>query len=301
MSATAELVDLYSAIEESARLLDVACSRDKVWPILVAYGGALAQTTVCFRVATDARHAGELNCHFMMLPRDVDPYALALSKGFRVETDHPVSALLSDIRGRCPIDSYGIDFGVVGGFQKAWSIFPADGMQELSTLAGIPSMPRSLARNMGFFTSRGLEDRVCLVGIDYERRTVNVYFGDLPAECLEPKGIVSMHQEIGLPDPSERMLELGQQAFGCYVTLSWDSPGIERISFSVMTRDPTALPVLLDPKIEHFLRTVPYGSDGPKIVYAAMTATGEEYYKLQSYYQWRPRLLGFMQLADSTA
>jgi len=30
MSGTAESADLYSAIEESARLLEVACSRDKV-------------------------------------------------------------------------------------------------------------------------------------------------------------------------------------------------------------------------------------------------------------------------------
>lgn len=296
---TTESAELYSAIEESARLLGVTCSADRVRQVLTTYEDALPHAVICFRVATDERHAGELNCHLMMLPKDVDPYALALSDGLIEATDHPVGGLLADIAQRCPIDSYGIDFGVVSGFQKAWAIFPGDRMQQLSTLAEIPAMPSSLAGNLSFFTDRGVEGNACLVGIDYARRTANVYFGELPDECLEPDAVRSMHRDIGLPEPSERMLTLARQAFGFYTTLSWDSSRIERISFSVMTPDPLALPIEFDPTIEHFVRTVPYGTDGPKIVYAAMTASGEEYCKLQTYYRWRPRILSFMQLADS--
>src|SRR5262245_53578440 len=114
MSRTTELADLYSAIEESARLLDISCSRGKVWPILAAYGGAedaLVESVIAFRLATDARHAGELDCRFT-IPKDVDPYALALSQGFIMETDRPVGTFLSDLRGRCPVECYAIDFGV---------------------------------------------------------------------------------------------------------------------------------------------------------------------------------------------
>jgi len=299
MSRTAELEDLYSAIEESARLVDVACSRDRVFPFLTAYGDVITRAVIAFRVATDARHAGEFNCHVLSLPKDVDPYAVALSNGLATETDHPVGALLSDIGRQCPIDSYGFDFGVVGGFQKTWSFFPADDFQNLSKIAGIPSMPPSLAENVGFFTDRGLGDKVSLIGIDYQHRTANVYLGELPEECLEPKAMLSMHRELELPDPSERMLKLGQQAFGFYVTLSWDSPKIQRISFSVITPDPMALHIRLEPKIEQFARTVQYGTDDPKIVYAAMTSAGEEYYKLQAYFRWRSRVLDLMQPSDS--
>jgi hypothetical protein len=301
MSGTAELAGLYSAIEESARLLDVACSRDKVWPILTAYGDALAQAVIAFRVATGARRAGELDCRLTMLPKDVDPYALALSNGLTAETDHPVGALLSDIQGRCPIDCYGIDFGVVGGFKKTWSFFPPDDLQGLSRLADIPSMPRSLAENVSFFARHGLDDKASLIGIDYQHRTVNVYFGEPPAECFEPKTILSMLREIELPDPSEQMLKLGQKAFGIYVTLSWDSSKIERICFAVMTPDPMALPARLEPKIEQFVRSVPYAASAAdrKFVYAVTSSTGGEYYKLQSYYQWRPRMLNLMLLSDS--
>jgi len=142
---------------------------------------------IAFRVATGARYTGDLDWRFTV-PTDVDPYAIAVSDGLTTATDHPVGALLSDIRRRCPIDSYGIDFGVVGGFKKIYSFFPPDDMQRLSTLVDLPSMPRSLADNASFFARHGLDgDKVNVFGIDYPHRTVNVYFGGLPAEVLEPK------------------------------------------------------------------------------------------------------------------
>ena len=299
MSETAEVAVLYSAIEESARLLGVPCSRDKVWPILTAYGEALPQAVIAFRVATGARYQGELDWRFTV-PNDVDPYAIAVSNGLTTKTDHPVGTLLSDIHEQCPIDSYGIDFGVVGGFKKIYSFFPSDDMQKLPTLADISSMPRSLADNLHFFARYGLADKVNVFGIDYKHGTANVYFGGLPSECLEPKTIRSMIREIELPEPSEQMIKLGQNAFGIYVTLGWDSSRIERFCFAVMSSDSMALPVQLEPKIEQFLRSVPYpAADNRFVYYAAVSSTDEEHYKLQSYYNWQPRMLNQMLLTES--
>lgn len=150
-------------------------------------------------------------------------------------------------------------------------------------------MPRSVAENLGFFTRYGLGEGMDLIGIDYHNKTVNVYFPKPPDECLEPKTVLSMHREIGLPDPSEQMLRFCEQSFGLYTTVGWDSPKIERISFGVMIQDGMAPPTRLDPKIEHFAKSVQYDADAPKLVYAVMSSTGEEYYKIQSYYRWTPR------------
>jgi hypothetical protein len=282
MSGTAELEGLYSAIEESAGLVDVACSRDKVWPILSAYDAA-RQDIIAFRVATDTRDDGDFHCRFS-LPDGVEPYAVALSEGLTTETDHPVGALLPDLQERCPIDSSGVDFGVVRGFRKIWVYFPVGEFPRLSKLVDIPSMPRSLAENVGVFARHGLDDSVDVAGINYHHRTVNLYFPAPP----DPDTIRSLHRDIGLPEPSEQLLKFCEGAFGFYTTLSWDSPTVERISFGAKAQDPMALPFQLGPKIEHFVKSVPYGVDYPKLVYAAMTSTGEEYYKLQSYYRWQP-------------
>ncbi|MFD9393205.1 aromatic prenyltransferase [Streptomyces sp. NPDC060000] len=301
MSATAQLADLYARVEASAGLLGVTCSRAKVWPILAAYEDALPQAVIAFRVATDARHEGEFDCRFT-LPGDIDPYARARSHGLLTATGHPVDALLPDIRRRCAVDSHGVDFGVVGGFRKIWVYFPGDDFQSLAQLTGIASMPRSLAANLPFFADRGLEDRVDVIGIDYPSRTVNLYFTAIPDALRAPDAVLTMHRDIGIPRPSEQMLKFCAKAFGIYVTLNWESARIERIAFGVKTRDPLSLPARLGPRIEQFVRSLPYGADDPKMVYAAMTSRGEEYYKLQSYLRFRPRSrLDLMPSADTAA
>lgn len=301
MSETTELSDLYSVIEESARLVDVTCSRDKVWPIMTAYGDMLAQSVIAFRVATGERNAGDFECRFTMLPEDLDPYAVALSHGLIEETDHPVGSLLGEIHGQFPIGGCGIDFGVVSGFNKTWSFFPTGDVQSLSKLAELPSMPRSLAANLDFFTRHGLVDIVTLVGIDYSHKSVNLYFGRIPDECFEAKGMRSILREIGMPDPSERMLKLGSQGFGIYATLSWDSPKIERITFAAMTSDPMTLPVQIEPKIEQFVKKAPYSTADRQFVYGITASPGGEYHKLQSYYQWQPGVQHFLLASDPEA
>ena len=286
MQGTIDAASVYAAVEESAGLLDVRVSREKVWPLLTAFEEQLPQAVIAFRVATNARHEGEFDARFT-LPKDVDPYAVALSRGLIAGTDHPVGSLLADIQKRCPIDSYGTDFGVVAGFKKIWLYFPGGEHESLSRLADLPSMPPSLAGNADFFARYGLAEKVDVIGIDYRSRTMNVYFA-APLACFERETVLAMHRDIGLPDPSAEMFRFCEKSFGLYTTLNWDSPKIERISYGVKTQDPMAFFARLGTKVEHFVKNVPYGVDDPKMVYAAVTSTGEEYYKLQSYYRWRP-------------
>jgi len=283
---TTGLAGLYSVIEESARLVDVACSRDTVWPILTAYEDVIAtQSVIQFRVETGALRAGDFSCRFGV-PKEVDPYAVALSSGLTAGTGHPVGALGSDLEGRCPIESYGVDFGVVGGFTKTFQFFSPDDIQEVSTLAGIPSMPRSLAENAGFFVRYGVDDRACLTAIDYRKKTVNVYFKK-PDGPLGPETITAMLREIGFPDPSEQMLKVGQEASGFYVTLGWDSPRIQRICFSAMTSDLMALAGQLEPKIEQLARAALYGdaAGAQRFIYYVASSAGGEYCKLTTFYR----------------
>ena len=287
MSGTTELERLYSVIEKSARMMGVPCSRAKVWPILTAYEAVIPQAAIYFRVETGARRAGDFHCFVTMIPKDVDPYALAVSNGLTAKTDHPVDALGSDIAGRCPIDNYGIDFGVVGGFTKIYRFFPKDDRQELSRLAGISSMPRSLEKNAGFFARHGVYD-LGLTATDYQSKTVNVY-SKLPDGYLNPETITSMLREIGLPDPSEQMLKLCQKAGVFYATLSWDSPRIERVCFSAVTADPMALTPRLDPEIEQFARNIPFSDAANRKFRLNLASSPDgEYYKITAFYRSPP-------------
>jgi hypothetical protein len=289
--------DLYAAIEGTARHLDVPCEGAKVLPILNAYGDCLAEAAVAFRVATGERRAGELDCRFTV-PGSLDPYQRGVEKGLLPRTGHPVSHLLEDIRARFPVDSYGVDFGIVGGFKKIWLMLPRTELQQVADLAKVPSMPRALDTSIDFFERHGLGDTTGMVGIDYHNKTVNIYFGEQPAECFEPEAIRSMLRDSGQAEPTERMIALGKQAFGIYVTISWDSPQLERICFAVATSNPLELGVPIDPKIEGFVRHMQASRSSRKFVYAVASLPEGEYYKLQSYYRWADEMKGVMQLSE---
>jgi hypothetical protein len=213
MSGAAKVDEVYSAMEESARLVGVPCSREKVWPILSSYADGIAETTlVVFAMAAGEGHSGELDYNFTVRSGG-DPYAVAVANGFTAETDHPVGALLADIQERCPVQVFGVECGVVSGFKKTYVFFPLDDLQGLSKLADIPSMPRAVAEHAGTFARYGLDDKVSIIGIDYIHRTMNVYFGRFPAEYVEPKNVLSLLGDLGLPAPSEEMLEFTRQSF----------------------------------------------------------------------------------------
>ena len=282
--------DVYAAVEEGSRQLGVDCSREKVWPVLTAYQDAFPQAVIVLSMET-GRGAGELDYSVTIPAEGVDPYTHAVANGLIEATDHPVGSLLSDLRERCPIGGYGIDVGVVGGFKKTYVFFPLNDLQGLAKLAAVPSMPPALAEYADIFTRHGVDGSVKMIGIDYKHRTANVYFGNLPAECLQPEAIRSMLHDLGLPEPSERTLEFARSSFSSYITMSWDSSKIERICYAVMTMDPMAIPSRIEPEIAKFAVSAPYSyaEDGARILtYGITVAPGGESYKLGCYYQMAP-------------
>jgi hypothetical protein len=310
MPEAIEVEDVYSAIEESCRLLNITCSRDAIVPILTAYQDALARDGLIVFTTGSGGHGGELDWT-LTLPPECDPYAVATSNGFIAKTGHPADALLADIRGRCPIRGYAIDCEVTGGFNKTYSFFPTDDLPTVSTLAGIGTMPRGVAENAGFLARYGLDDDISMLSIDYHRRSVNVYFAKLPAASLEPDSVLEMLRELGLREPSEQSLKLIQKSFSVYPTFSWDSPKIARMCFAVITQDPKGLPTRLlpagiDPEVEEFATRAPRVDAGERtIVYGITLSPSEEYYKIGSYYhvnaQTRRLLAAFDALKDFDA
>lgn len=288
MSGAAEVERVYSAMEEAAGLLGIACSRDKIRPILTAYQDVLANSVIVFSMAS-GHHATELDFSISVPPGHGDAYAAALSSGLTSKTDHPVGALLSDTQERCPVSLFAVDGEVTGGFKKTYAFFPTDDLQGLSTLAEIPSMPRSVAENAGLFARYGL-DKVQMTSMDYNRRQVNLYFGNISRETLEPEAVLSMCREMGLREPGEPGLEFAKRSFAVYPTLSWDSSKIERLCFAVITTDPTIVPARNESDIAQFSKyanNAPYAYAGERrtLVYGLTLSPTEEYYKLGSYYQ----------------
>lgn len=287
MSGSPELEALYAAIEESARLVGGSCSRDDVWPVLTAYEGGFAAGGVVFSTQTGERYAGELDYAFTLPAGIDDPYAHAVAHGFVAATDHPVGALLPDIRARCAVTEYFADCSVVGGFRKLYAHFPRD-LQSVSTLAGIPSMPPSVAGNADLFARYGLDD-VAMVGINYKHRTVSLYFQFTPEGRLEPEAIGSLLREVGLPAPEPAMLEFAHRSFRANLTLGWDWPNVVRATFAPPPgtgRSLSEVPAPTAPHFERFATTAPRAYDGERMnLFAVKWMPDGEFIEVCSYYQ----------------
>ncbi|MFF1308055.1 aromatic prenyltransferase [Streptomyces sp. NPDC058307] len=299
MSDSAELTDLYSAIEETARVMGVASSRTKVSPVLTAYQHVMAQAVISFRAQTGPRGIGDLDCRWTMLPKDLDPYRVALSSDLIAETDHPVGILPGEIHRQFPVNGYGFDFGVAGGFKKTWSFFDAAAPHSVAALGDLPSMPPSVSENLGFFTKHGLADLVNTVGIDYVKRTVNLYFARPSAEAFAPDGVRSILRDAGMPEASEQLLHFSEQAFGVYTTMSWDTSKVERVTFAARTTAPLELPVDMDPSLERLVKEAPYDTVGRQFVYGISATPKGEFHKIQSYYQWHDRVVSMLEPVDA--
>ncbi|GAB2829564.1 hypothetical protein GCM10027176_37340 [Actinoallomurus bryophytorum] len=302
MSSVTSAEDMYSVINEASRLVGVPCSRDNIWPVLTAYGDVFTEAGIAFSVSTGESLPEELDYTITVPVAFGDLYATALSNGLIAETGHPIDTLLSDIQARVPIAEYLIDAGVVAGFNKIYANFPFN-FQRVSKLAEIPSMPTTLAQNAKLFERHHLSE-VAMIGIDYRRKTFNLYFAGLTDEYREERNILSLHREIGLPEPNERWLEFAKKSFRFYATLSWDSPKVERICFAhTPTRDwdPSVLPVRIAPEIEKFIKGSPHAYGGqPVVITAAKWGTGGGYLNLGPYCQLSPLMRNILEQLTGT-
>jgi hypothetical protein len=276
---------VYSAIEEACELIDVPYSRDKVQPVLTAYGaGVSEESVVVLCMAGGEGHRGDIDYNFTVPTSLGDPYQIAVSNGLAPAADHPASTLLADIAARCSVSFFGVECGVVDGFKKTYVFFPLDQLGDLSALAAIPSMPPAVAEHAATFARYGMDKRVSIVGIDYRHKTMNVYF---IAGSLDEKNIRSILSDLDMPEPKEpELLEFIQNSFSIYPTFSWDSSKVKRICFSSVSPDQRAYPTRIDPEIARFAENAPHEYDGPRVlVYGPTITPTEEYYKLGVYYR----------------
>ncbi|MCL2731061.1 MAG: hypothetical protein FWE15_13685 [Actinomycetia bacterium] len=286
MSATATTDVLNAAVQEAAALLGLPASRARMEPVLTTYHDALTSSPIVWNIVNSGGAIKDLSFDFASPTSVGEPYTLAVTHGLAEDVDHRIRALLPDIQARFDVQSYGVDYGVNGGFNKAYVCFPMGALQHLAPLAQVPSMPPALAEHSAAFTAHGLDGKVSAIAIDYTHRTWNVYFNGLTPAHVQRQAVTAMLRDLALPAAGEQMLDFISASQAVYFTFGWDSAKIERISFSVRTTDPTVLPAGIDPAFETFARNAPYTYPGDRtLVFAGAITASEEYYKLAAYYQ----------------
>jgi hypothetical protein len=295
------LDEIYSSIDITSRVLDVPFERDKVWPVLNAYGEGIANGLMVFTMAAGEHRRGDFDYNFTVPAGSEDPYRTAVDNGFVEATDHPVGRLLGEIADKFPLQFYGAECGVTEGFKKTYAFFPLDDLQSARKLAELPSAPDSLREHVELLASYGLDANVSIVGIDYVNRTMNVYFGRFAGAQLEPDRIQALLRDLGLPELDDDTLAFARTAFSIYPTFSWDSPKIKRVCISAVTQDATALPARVEPEIGRFVRNTPYayvGEEDRILVFGATVTSQGDYWKAGVYHRRPAEYWSKVQLFD---
>ncbi|MFF2810720.1 aromatic prenyltransferase [Streptomyces sp. NPDC058000] len=297
MTNTVEISEIYSAIEQSAQLLNLPLESDKVKAALAAFEPAFTDASVALRIATGARREKLLGYRYIKYTGDLDPLETALAAGMVERGDHPAERLFWDVKKQFPIEGTGGDFEIAAGFQKIWCFFPSSRPQPLDELSKLDSMPRAVADNLDVLARYGLH-AASLFAVDYTSHTLNIYFDGLPAGTFAPERVRELMRELGIPEPTEDELDLCAKAFAVYFTFSWDSSKIDRVCFPVLVPEPELVPTTLGPTITRLAQRVPFAGTDRKCIYATTLSARGTYYKLEPFYHWKPEIVNAMHLAD---
>jgi hypothetical protein len=297
---TVEISEIYSAIEQSAQLLDIPMEPDKVKTALAAFEPAFTDASVALRIATGARREKLLGYRYIKYTGELDPLETALAEGMVVRGGHPAERLFWEVKERFPIEGTGGDFEISSGFQKIWCFFPSSRQQPLDELANLDSVPRAVEGNLDLLARYGLRS-ASLFAVDYTSHTLNIYFDGLPAGTFAPERVRELTGELGIPEPSEDELDLCAKAFAVYFTFSWESSKIDRVCFPVLVPHPELVPTTLGSTITRFAQGVPFAGADRKCIYATTLSARGTYYKLEPFYHWKPEIVNAMHLRNPPA
>ncbi len=280
-----DLVLMGDDIVKSAQIAEVSYDRSIINTVLEVFEKQFSnpQASVTFRTTTKDAEKRGLNVRYVDVWSPHDPFLMATENGLIAETGHPIDDLYPEIKAKCPIMGCGIDFGAAKGFEKIWPYFPPHMPVPIENVYSITSFPDSVKNSSYFFSKFGL-DKITLAGIDYPKRSTNIYFMTNSIGKFSTERVTEMINELGFRVPSSKLIALCTKAMLSYCTFTWDSPRIERLCFTILAHDPSEVPVHLHPVLENYTLRSPVLGEKRKFIYCITLAHNGDYIKIENDY-----------------
>lgn len=270
------LEELKADVRKSAELLNLPIA-EVVWDIIDEFQQEFLENPVGFRITTkdDA-----LNVRYQTLKAGYT-YGRALKHNFITRKEHPVHDVMTELYQKYPDNGFLIDLGVTHGLEKIWGYFPEP--MSIEQVAALESAPAAIAKNLELLKKYDL-NWVGVIGVDYVSDSINIYFmrGSFPNS---PEIAQKFVEEAGFPTPPAEDAPFNGDCFVLYLTFTWDSDQIERISYA---RAGTAdeIPGHWDAPIHDFAAAVPLRGDMRTFTFnTCYRREAEPYYKLEADYR----------------
>lgn len=275
LPASRTLDRLHADLALAARITGASLSAGDVARVLDTFRDGLLGTSVQLRTTSKPLGQRQLCFRYLDLVSGEHPLDLAYASGELSERDDPTHRWLLDVRQRFGALGYGVDFEADRGLAKIWQFL--DRAWRPVDLGARLAMPPGFAPSLGLLEELGL-DAVTIVGTDYLRDSINLYFRP-PAHDVLARAC----ERLGFPTPSRLAVRHAAQA-GCIAfTYGWRSAAVERICFYVSGFSRGAVPAY-DPIFLEFAAKAPALVDDPRFIVSWSHGRGGHYFKLEDDY-----------------
>ncbi|RDI67976.1 aromatic prenyltransferase [Nocardia pseudobrasiliensis] len=270
---------LQDDLSSYASLVNAPYDPSVVSGVLDALAGVWPSSWLAVRTTTKAER--EVSIRFMNLAADADPVGRLRRAGLLRFDGHPRERLLESVLAAGPV-MYGVDVAVGTGVQKIWLVIPElMSVERLLSLRGLPAAVHEYAEHLRRWT----DDRICMIALDFENGTMNIYGQVFQPGRLEAADIATVLSEVGaVPAGAADLAALESASYTIYWTFDWERAGVRRVCFPRrFTRE--NFPVRLDPLLAKFVAGAPLVEPGPHgfTLYIAY-GPGGRYYKVQADY-----------------
>lgn len=277
METRTDLNRLVDDICASAELVGVPFDRDGVERVISAYPAGFGEGAIELRTTTKPVERRGLSYRFVELDRPMSPYATALEAGLLPRTDRPVDRLLPELCERFEVMGWGVDAEASYGVEKLWPFFAK--AYPMSEAYALDSLPPAIRANADFFERHGLT-HFSIVAADFRHASANLYFMIPPPQARTVEQIDAMLDDLGMPALRE-VVEYATGGVALNVTVSYDSPEIERLCLYVPAPDASAVPVQLDPLMAEVVERAPIVADHRSFIPGATFTRSGPYMKLE--------------------
>ncbi len=266
----------------TAKKIDAPYNSQKIKKVLNSYDFLFNDAeNSALALRTTTKEKASLSYRYVNIAAPHDPYKIALENGLLTKEQHPIYEVVPELQASGYQLGYGIDAEVNNGIEKVWVFFTEQAMP-LNDVFALSSLPTSIQRYAEHFQKYHL-DKVGLFAIDYQHKTINLYFMQAQPGQYPPEVVANMVSDLDFPGASSEILEFCSQTGCINYTFSWDSDKAERLCYYFPIPQ-HMMPVHYHPRLQLFAENAPFIVDEKMCIFGITFAPNGLYHKPESEY-----------------
>jgi hypothetical protein len=265
---------------------------DALRPIFECYKDIGERDSIYIKTTDREAVPRELFVRFGHAQKWFDLAAMAKAAGVLDVYDNRAYKAYAAICNAIPAAGSMVDISTQGSIHKFYAFLPRQ-QQPLSKLRKCADLPAALFKNIPLLDAWGYK-RFGIFGVDLHNHSLNFYYYTAQTR-FDQTCARTMLTALGFPVPSADILaEIGQAAM-IYFTFTYASDRIERVCFTKVYEDDTAIPVALAPSLKDYIETAPIKAVKRNLILGYTFHSAGSYLKVELDYKASLGIPGVMQ------